>query len=401
MSLFGRKKVDYRVEHRYPVSDPQFAREMSALLGPSILPGNRVEALNNGHEIFPSMLDAIGNAESTITLETFIYWSGDIGRRFADALSRRAEAGVEVSLLLDWVGCDKMDPALLQSMEASGVRIVQHRPLSWYNVGRLNNRTHRKLMVVDGKTGFTGGVGIADVWQGDAQDPEHWRDIHFKVSGPVVAQMQSAFNDNWTKNTGVVLNGADYFPELERAGEAPAQMFVASPEGGSESMHLMYLLAIAAAVETVDLQAAYFVPDSLAIKEILLARKRGARVRVIVPGQYIDEKIVRVASKAHWGRLLAAGVEIHEYQPSMFHNKMLIVDGEMTSVGSTNFDMRSFCLNDEANLNIYDRDFAKAMTDRFEQDLKPTRRYTLEDWAGRSLKERWLETVVLPLKSQL
>ncbi len=395
------KQIQYTLRHTCAVADPQFLREMSVMLGPSILPGNAVEALRNGAEIFPAMLAAIRSARVSITFETYIYWSGEIGREFAAALSERARAGVQVHVLIDWVGSAKMDAALIEGMEQAGVKVVRYRPLSWYNIGRMNNRTHRKLLVVDGELGFTGGVGIADPWEGHAQDAEHWRDMHFRLRGPCVAQMQAAFNDNWIKTTGVVLNGEKYFPQLEPAGDRSAHLFVASPAGGSESMHIMYLMVIAAAEESIDLQAAYFVPDRLAVEALVAARKRGVRVRITVPGEHIDSTVVRIASKAKWGELLLAGVEIHEYVPTMFHNKMLIVDKGMVSVGSTNFDLRSFRLNDEANLNVYDAGFAREMTQVFEADLERTRAYTYDAWKNRPLREKFLERVVLPIKSQL
>ena len=294
-----------------------------------------------------------------------------------------------------------MERSLLEQMKAAGVIVHRYRPLHWYNLGRLNNRTHRKLLVVDGRIGFTGGVGIADVWQGDAQDPDHWRDMHFRVTGPVVAQMQAAFNDNWIKTTGEVLNGDDYFPALAPVATSNAHLFISSPAGGSESMHLMYLMAIAAAEHSIDLEASYFVPDALIAKAMMTAVQRGVRVRIILPGKHIDSETVRIASKGEWGELLQGGVEIYEYQPTMLHNKLLIVDHEMVSVGSTNFDMRSFRLNDEASLNIYDRDFAAHMTEVFEQDLKPTKRHTYELWKQRPFKEKFSEKVLLPIKSQL
>lgn len=397
----SEKALDRKIEHRYAVADPQFRREMGVLLGPGIIPGNTVADLENGDEIFPAMLAAIRSAQRTITFETYIYWSGEIGREMAKALEERARAGVKVKVLIDWAGSIKMEGSLLQQMRDAGVDVHQYRPLKWYNLGRLNNRTHRKLLVVDGKVGFTGGVGIADLWMGHAQGPDHWRDLHFRIEGPVVAQMQAAFNDNWIKTTGVVLNGEEYFPPLERAGDMDAHMFVASPAGGSESMHLMYLMAIAAAERSIDLQASYFVPDDLIIKALQAARHRGVRVRVNLPGKHIDSETVRLASKAHWGELLLAGVEIYEYQPTMMHNKLLIVDRLMTSVGSTNFDVRSFRLNDEASLNVYDAAFAERMTEVFEADLEPTVQYTYQMWKNRPVKEKLFEKFVLPIKSQL
>jgi cardiolipin synthase len=395
------KQLERKIEHRYAVGDAQFRREMSVMLGPSIIPGNHVVDLQNGDEIFPSMLQAIRGATKTITFESYIYWEGEVGQRFADALSERAKAGVDVNVTIDWVGSASMDQGQLEQMQNAGVGIQRYRPLHWYHLARMNNRTHRKLLVIDGRIGFTGGVGIGDPWQGNAQDPDHWRDMHFRVEGPVVAQFQAAFNDNWIKTTGQVLNGADYFPPLEPAGSMDAHLFISSPAGGSESMHLMYLMSIAAAEHTIDLAAAYFIPDELITKALVAARQRGVRIRVLVPGKNTDSDAARFASKSGWGPLLLAGVEIYEYEPTMFHNKMLVVDRELVSVGSTNFDLRSFQLNDEASLNVYDRAFAERMTVVFERDLLPTRRYTYETWKERPLKEKLAEKLLLPLKSQL
>jgi cardiolipin synthase A/B len=395
------KKLKWRIEHRHAIADPQFRREMSVMLGPSISGGNQVTALQNGAEIFPAMLEAIRGARTSITFETYIYWSGEIGEAFTAALAERARAGVPVAVTVDWAGSVKMDRALLTRMEDAGVRVKRYRPLRWYNLRRLNNRTHRRLLVVDGRIGFTGGVGIADQWQGTAQDSTHWRETQFRVEGPVVAQFQAAFNDNWIKVTGDLLNGEAYFPALKPAGALDAHLFIASPAGGSESMHLMYLLAVAAADRTIDLAASYFVPDELLIGAIVAARERGVRVRILLPGRHIDSESVRYASKATWGELLQAGVEIHEYQPTMMHAKMLIVDNELVSVGSTNFDPRSFRLNDEANLNIYDRGFAQQMTEVFETDLQPTVRFTYDMWKRRPLREKVVEKLLWPIRSQL
>lgn len=395
------KKLERRIEHRYDISDPQFRREMSVLLGPAISSGNHVTALQNGDEAFPSMLEAIRGARQSITFETYIYWSGRIGEEFAAALSERARAGIPVAVTIDWVGSLKMDGALLKQMEDAGVRVKRYRPLHWYNLGRLNNRTHRKLLVVDGRIAFTGGIGIADHWLGHAQDPGHWRDSHFRVEGPAAAQFQAAFNDNWIKTTGEIVGGEAFFPSLSPAGEMDAQLFMASPAGGSASMHLMYLMSVAAAASTIDLAASYFVPDDLLISALIAARKRGVRVRIIVPGPHLDSETVRIASKAEWGALLREGVEVHVYQPTMMHAKMLIIDTTLVSVGSTNFDIRSFRLNDEASLNVYNHDFALAMTRVFEDDLVPTIRYTREMWEKRPLKEKLFEKVLLPIKSQL
>ncbi|MGE5095811.1 MAG: phospholipase D-like domain-containing protein, partial [Betaproteobacteria bacterium] len=352
-------------------------------------------------EIFPSMLQAIGSARRTINFETYIYWSGRIGQTFADALSERARAGVQVHILLDWVGSQKMDKAQLQQMIDSGVDIRRYHPLQWYTIDRVNNRTHRKLLIVDGRIGFTGGVGIADEWTGHAQDPEHWRDTHFRIEGPAVAQMQAAFADNWTKVSGVVLHGEEYFPAIEPRGGEMAQVFKSSIEGGAESIHLMYLAAIAAARESIDLSMAYFVPDEVALETLEAAMKRGVKVRIIMPGPHTDAALVRRASRALWGRMLAGGAEMYEYQPTMYHCKVLVVDGLWVSVGSTNFDPRSFRLNDEANLNVYDREFARRQRVDFENDLARSRRITYDDWMNRPWPEKAWERFAALFGAQL
>ncbi len=397
----GEKKIGQPIARLYDAAYPQIGRAMGVLLGPPNIEGNRFEVLLNGDEIFPSMLAAIRGAQKTITFESYIYWSGSIGREFAEALSERARAGVKVHVLLDWLGSSKLDAAQVTTMEGAGVVVRKFHEPAWYRLTRMNNRTHRKVLVVDGKVGFTGGVGIADAWVGHAQDPDHWRDTHFRAEGPVVAQMQAVFMDNWIKVSGEVLHGAEYFPPLAKRGEAKAQMFSSSPEGGSESMQLMYLLAITAAVKSIHLSSAYFVPDDLSLKALVAAAKRGVRVQIIAPGEHMDAETVRKASRARWGDLLEAGVEIFEYQPTMYHCKVMVVDGLWLSVGSTNFDSRSFSLNDEANLNISDAEFAGRQIAIFQQDVLHSKAITLADWRGRPLVEKLIEHSAALLRLQL
>ena len=397
----GERRIEERIERAYGLHDPQFRRAMGVLLGPSVTGGNRVQTLLNGDAIFPPMLEAIAKAKHSITFETYIYWSGDIGKAFADALAERARAGVKVHVLLDWVGSGKIDDAFLEGMESAGVQVRKFHKPTWYDITRMNNRTHRKLLVVDGRVGFTGGVGIAPEWTGNAQDADHWRDTHFRAEGPVVAQMQGVFMDNWIKASGDVLHGERYFPAIERSGDSEAQMFSSSPSGGSESMHLMYLLAITAADRSIELSSAYFVPDALTRDALVAAARRGVRVRIITPGPIIDAKTVRRASRAAWGPLLAAGVEIAEYQPTMYHCKVLVVDDLLVSVGSTNFDNRSFRLNDEANLNIYDAAFARQQVAVFEDDLKQSKPISFEAWKARPLREKAIEHLASLLSAQL
>ncbi len=399
--LTGEKEVERTMHRVYAVDDPRFEHELGALLGPPFIGGNTPAVLLNGDEIFPPMLKAIDEARESITFESYIYWSGDIGRRFAKSLSDAARRGVRTHVLLDWVGSAKMDEALINEMIAAGAEVKRFHPPRFSDLGRLNNRTHRKLLVVDGRVGFTGGVGIAEEWTGHAQDPAHWRDTHVRIDGPVVAQMQAVFLDNWIKVTGHVLHGPPYFPPLAATGKSHAQMFSSSPTGGAESMQLMYLFSITAATKTIDLSAAYFVPDDLTRSALVAAMRRGVKLRVIVPGAHIDSESVRSASRADWGPLLLAGATIAEYEPTMFHCKVMIVDGALTSLGSTNFDNRSFRLNDEATLNILDADFARQQTEIFERDLARARPIGFVEWSNRPWTEKVRDDVTSVIGLQL
>ncbi|EIF34726.1 phosphatidylserine/phosphatidylglycerophosphate/cardiolipin synthase [Burkholderia sp. Ch1-1] len=397
----GEKKIEHKIERLYASDDPQFLRSMGLLLGPPVISGNRFEMLLNGDRIFPSMLEGIRGARRTITFETFIYWSGEIGEQIAQALADKAREGVAVHVLLDWVGSSKMDKRYLSLLRDAGAEVIQYHKPHWTGLGRMNDRTHRKLLVIDGCIGFTGGVGIAPEWTGHAENEKHWRDTHFRVAGSVVGHMQAVFMDNWVKATGNVLHGPAYFPDIEPMGDGLAHMFSSSPSGGSDDMQLMYLMAITAATHSIHLASAYFVPDKLTINAIVEAAKRGVKVRIITPGKRIDTHTVREASRACWGDLLKAGVEMFEYQPTMFHCKLLVVDEYLVSVGSTNFDSRSFKLNDEANLNIYDRDFAKQQTSIFADDLTKSQQVTLEAWMHRPFTEKLIEKFVPLLDTQL
>lgn len=399
--LSNEKHIRRKLPSVYGTSDPQFVRSLSGLLGPPLTPGNDIRILVNGVQIFPAMLEAIRAARHTITFETFIYWRGQIGREFAHALAERARAGVQVRVLIDFVGSSKMDPELLRLIETAGAQVVRYHPLSWYHLARFNNRTHRKLLIIDGRIGFTGGVGIADEWGGDAEDERHWRDTHFRVEGPVVTQMQATFMTNWIKARGEVEHTESFFPEQPHAGAYLAQMFHSSPQEGSENIRLMYHLSIAAAREQILLQQAYFVPDDLTTELLTAALRRGVRVEIITPGPAIDHKVVRRASRGRWGPLLRAGARIHEYQPTNIHAKIMIVDSVWATVGSTNFDNRSFRLNDEANLNVYDREFCRELEAQFAADLARSREITLADWERRPRSEKIKERLAGLLRSQL
>ncbi len=395
------RKIKHEIHIDYGPADPRFERSLGQLLGPAFIGGNRVTALHNGDQIFPPMLDAIDGARFSITLESFIYWKGDIAENFSRHLSARARAGIKVHVSLDGAGCDCIDSPLVHEMRDAGCQVEIYNILEPTDLDRLNNRTHRKLLVVDGKVGFIGGVGIADVWGGNAQSPAHWRDSHYQVEGPVVGQMQSAFTDNWMEMAATVLHGDDYFPALERAGDHVCQVFKSSPNEGSDSARLMFLFSIASARQTIHLANSYFIPDDLTQHTLVEACERGVDVQIMVPGPHIDKQFVRDASRTRWGPLLRAGARFFEYEPTMFHCKLLVIDGVWVSVGSCNFDNRSFRLNDEANINVLDAGFGAEQVDVFNRDLEVCREITLEDWENRSPVQKLVDATFALARSQM
>jgi len=397
----SERKVEHPIPHQYATTDSQFVRTMGSVLGPNFAAGNQVTALYNGDDVFPAMLEAIRSARQTITFESFIYWSSSVGHQFTAALTERARAGVRTHVILDWAGSRKVDGDDIEGLRKAGVEVVFYRPLHWYQLDHLNHRDHRKLLVVDGRVGFTGGMGVADQWLGHAQDKDHWRDSHFRVEGPVVAQLQAAFMDDWFETQGAILDGAGYYPDLDHHGSALGQVFWSSPRGGNGNLRVMYLLAIAAATRRILIANAYFVPDETTVQMLAAARRRGVDVEIIVPGKILDAQVVRRASRSLWGPLLEAGVKIFEYEPTMYHTKVMVVDDIWASVGSTNFDDRSFRLNQEASLNVYDSGFAATQAAAFAKDRARSQEITLQAWRDRPVWERIEELVAKLLRTQL
>jgi cardiolipin synthase len=395
-----RRDLQQPLPHRLAASDAQFRTSMAALFGSNVLPGNRIDTLVNGNEIFPAMLQAVRDARNTITFETYIYWRGAIADQFADVLAQKAREGVSVKVLLDWVGSIPMDEKLIERMQSAGVEVVRFRPVKWSTVDKVNNRTHRKLLIVDGRIGFTGGVGIGDEWNGDARTAAEWRDTHYRLEGPVVAELQAAFAEHWIEATGELLIGDRFFPALEAAGDQAAQI-VASSTHQRNAMHLMLMTALAAAEKTIRIGTPYFVPDAVTRAQLLEARKRGVEVEILVPGEKTDARIVQKASRHFWGELLEAGIRIHEFEPTMYHSKLVVVDEAWTSVGSTNIDDRALRLNDEANLNSYEPRFAREQIAIFDADLKRSTPYTMGRWRDRPMGERLSDGLASLLRSQI
>jgi len=394
------KKLMAPLEPRGGVHSVAFRQGAGHLLGSPFVGGNRITTLVNGNQIFPAMLSAIRGAKKTITFETFVFERGDVPQAFAEALAERARVGVKVHAIIDAHGGSKSRP-YRKMMRDAGVVLEIYHPIAYWDIRRYNNRTHRKLLVVDGKVGFIGGVGIADAWAGNAESPEHWRDYHYRVEGPVVAQLQGAFAENWNKSRNELLHGPDYFPLLPAVGSTDASLFYSSPRHGEADVPVMYHLAFAAAQRTLQIENAYFVPDKKMVDGLIAAAQRGVKVQVIMPGEHIDQKAVRRASRKRWKKLIEGGVELYEYAPTMIHSKLLIADGYFVSIGSANFDNRSMAINDEANLNVLDARFAAEQARLFAADLAKSKRVTLEDGDVSTLAEKPVQAAQTPLESQL
>lgn len=368
MSSFAIEKlIRVPIQTDYSVEDPAFLESIGHLLRSQLVQGNKVEELVNGSNIFPAMLEAIRHAKYSITFENFIWRSGELSDRFIEALTERARAGVKVHCIVDGFGAMKLKRADRNRLRKGGVDLEIFNPMRLWNPTKWNHRTHRKTLVIDGRLGFIGGICIADEWDKDAPDTDHWRDTEFRVEGPVVEEIQGVFMDNWMRTRSEVLHGTNYFPLPESAGNALAQCFKSGPQDGAENARLLYLYSIAAARKSIRLSESYFVPDNLAIEMLVAARKRGVKVEIITPG-IIDMNVVRRAARSRWDKLMESGCEFYEYMPSKFHCKVMIVDDIWVTGGSVNFDDRSFRLNDEANVNVWDRGFAARQIDLFERD---------------------------------
>jgi cardiolipin synthase len=383
------------------IGDRGPAEALSAHLNVPLVYGNRIELLTNGVEIFPAMLSAIEHAERSIHLLSYIYWQGDIAREFAEALSAAARRGVQVRLVLDAVGANRMDPKLVDQMETAGCEVALFNPVRWYSLGRFNNRTHRKVLVVDGRVGFTGGVGVAHEWTGDAEDAEHWRDDHFRLEGPVVRYLQGAFLENWRQATGEVLTGAHMFPAIEPVGDVPMVAINTGPVGATSQIGLSYWLMFHGARERIYVATPYFVPDPDLEIGLVDAARRGLDVRLLVPNDYQDSRLVRYASRTWYGELRRAGVRVYEYEPTMMHVKTVSVDRAWAIIGSANFDSRSFEINFEIAVAVFDSAFVEALDASFEEDLRHAREITLEEIEGWSWLARGRNRLARAFREQL
>jgi len=356
--------------------------------------GNRVQLLENGDGFFPLLLRDIAAAKESVHVESYIWWEGAICKQMAEALAAKAKSGVEVRLLVDASGGHKMDKGLQKMMEEAGVRLAKFHPVRLSNLGRLNNRDHRKMMIIDGRIGYIGGYGIAREWTGHAQDKQHWRDSGLRVEGPVVNRMQGAFCENWIEETGEVPAGDRYFPKLQPVGPTSAHLAYTSPSGSVSSVQVLYYLAIKAARHEIIIQNPYMLPDADALEAMDEAVKRGVEVKIMVPAPVsTDSPIVQHASHHHFGNLLKSGVRIWEYQKTLLHQKVIIVDGVWTCIGSTNFDDRSFLRNDEVSMGVLDPQLAGQLRAAFYNDMKDAKERHFDEWSKRSWGDKIIDGI--------
>ncbi|HWP23986.1 MAG TPA: cardiolipin synthase [Candidatus Binatia bacterium] len=388
------------------LGEPSFFPTITAHTDAPIMGGNRVEILLNGEETFPAMLEAIRDARRSITYAQYLYQDGAIAYELAEAFAERCRAGLPVHLLIDSHGGGKMPPAIPQLWQEAGCQLQWFRRIKLFQfitpweLLRYNYRNHRRILVVDGRIGFTGGHGVSDAWTGDGRQEDHWRDTDARVEGPIVHQLQAAFVESWRETTGTMLGGEDYFPRLQSRGDIYAQVVKSSPFGGSFESYVLFLMSIRSARKSIHFSNPYFLPDERMRQELLNAVKRGVKVVALLPGK-IDHKLVYWASRSGFGPLLLGGIEIYEYQAALMHAKTMVVDGVLATIGSTNLDNRSFALNEEINLIVYDRAVAARLEKAFQEDLKHSKKLTYEAWKARPWREKLLELFTIPLKEQL
>ena len=390
----------YGLDHDFSIGSDQFLTTIAGATGTPFSPNSSLQIYNNGDEFYPAMIDAIHGAKNSISIEAYIYWAGHVGRLFANALAEKARAGIAVRILLDAVGSSTIGKEIIDTLQSSGCVVRWYRPVHWYTINRINHRTHRKSLIIDGHVGFTGGAGIADHWMGNAENAEHWRDIQVRIQGPAVMQLQTGFAQNWLKTTGELLTGSDYYPKYHKEGSLKVQTIVSSPETGSSTVRIMYYLSIVCAREVIWIANPYFIPDQAAIDILQEAKRRGVDVRIMVAGIHNDNRLARLNSVRLYGDLLKSGIKILEYNHTMLHQKYMVCDHLWCTVGTTNFDSRSLSLNDENSVCIYDAAIAARFEQIFTQDLQFCKEIKIKTWRRRGLGLRAVETMVSLLKDQ-
>lgn len=391
----------FGLDHRTTVASAEFMPSIVGLTGTVFRRGTKVDLLNNGDEFYPSMLTAIAGAQASVTVEAYIYWQGQIGLEFARALAARARDGVSVKILLDAVGSSTIGTEILEVLEKGGCQLAWFNPIHWYSIGRFNYRTHRKSLIVDGHIGFTGGAGIADQWTGHAQDADHWRDMQIRLEGPGVTPLQTGFAQNWLQTTSELVSGPRFFPEERAVGDMAVHTMLSSPRTGASEARLLYYYSIVCARHSVLVANPYFVPDQAGIDTLVDARARGVDVKIIVSGRHNDNWLARHNSMRIFGPLLKAGIEIYQYNRTMLHQKTMVVDSKWATIGSANFDNRSFAFNEESNVSFIDARLVHELEAAFKQDLNSSERLTLDQWKARGLWARVQEVIAVLFEDQV
>ena len=391
----------YPLESDLDVDSVEFQSTIEGVTGMPFVPGNRVTIYNNGDEFYPAMLDAIESASQSITMEQYIFWEGHVGRRFAEALSEKARTGVQVKLLLDAIGSSTLGKDIFLILEAGGCQLAWFCPIRWYTLHRANRRDHRKSLIVDGRVAFTGGAGLADHWLGRASNPREWRDVQVAITGPAALVQQTGFAQNWLQATGEIVSGERFFPEAHEEGRVKVQTILSSPPLGAGVVGSMYLIALQCARRELFIANPYFQPDARVIAMLAAARARGVSVKVMLAGKHMDTSWARQNSIRCYGPMLEAGVEIYEFRPTMLHQKTMVVDGIWATVGTANFDNRSFALNEETNLCFHDSTVVEELRAIFNADLERCDRVDLDRWRRRGLWSQLKEQCASLLENEL
>jgi cardiolipin synthase len=397
--LLFTPRIDYRVTVPLRPDSDDFVRVIQSTCQAAIHYRNTVDIFTNGAQFYPAMRDAIRAAQVSINLEAYIFQPGDAADMLVDAMIERASAGVEIRVVLDSIGSSRLRNAAARRLGAHGCRVTFYQPMTWYRLHRLNNRTHRELLVVDGRVAFTGGAGVADWWYKPTRGPT-WRDTMARIEGPIVAALQGTFAENWLEGCGEILTGPRHWPVLEPTGTAEAMLVKSSPSDRATVSRVVFQMLIEGAVTSVDISTPYFLPDRALRKALLRAAQRGVRVRVIVPGAETDQRLVRLASRRMYRELLEGGVRLFEYRPAMTHVKALMVDGVWAVIGTTNVDNRSFEHNDEVNVAVREPAVTARLERDFEADIAASDAITIERWAARPLFEKVVGPVCWILERQ-
>jgi cardiolipin synthase len=392
--------INYHLSRRTSVHADDFLYTIQSTCQAALHHGNKVEILTNGAEFYPAMLAAIRAATRSVNMECYIFQPGRVADDFIDALSDRARKGVNVTIVVDAIGSFSLWGRPVRRLRNAGCRITSYQRLHWSRLARINNRTHRELLVIDGRVAFAGGAGVADWWACPQGRHRPWRDTMARIEGPIVAALQGVSAENWLECCGEILTGPEYFPELEPAGATTAFVVKSSPSDRATASRVAFQLLMEGADQHVHIGTPYFLPDRALRRALIDIARRGVSVSVIVPGRLTDQKWVRLASRRMWGRLLAAGIRIYEYRAGMTHAKVLIVDGIWSVLGTTNIDNRSFEHNDEVNVALRDASVAERLLADYARDLGDSDEITLERWRRRPLWEKVVGPFVWILERQ-